>query len=64
MKYKIIFSPEAVADFKSLKANVRSTVRDAIEKHLRFEPAKESKSRKLKGTVLFIKKKRTVVHAQ
>lgn len=51
MKHEIILSPEAVADFKALKANVRATVRDAIEKHLRFEPTRESKSRikKLKG---------------
>lgn len=51
MKYEVIFSPEAVADFKALKVNVRAAVRDTIEKHLRFEPTKESKSRikKLKG---------------
>ena len=51
MKYEIILSPEAVADFKVLKANVRAAVRDAIEKHLRFEPTKESKShiKKLRG---------------
>ena len=45
MKHEIIFSPEAIADFKALKANVRATVRDAIETHLRFEPEKISKSR-------------------
>ena len=51
MRYEIIFSPEAITDFKGLKANERSTVRDTIEKHLRFEPTKESKSRikKLRG---------------
>ena len=56
MKYEIILSPEAVADFKVLKANVRAAVRDAIEKHLRFEPTKESKSR--------IKKLRRIRHPQ
>lgn len=51
MKYAIIFSPEAVADIKALKAHIRAAVRDTIEKHLRFEPTKESKSRikKLRG---------------
>ncbi|MBI2910403.1 MAG: type II toxin-antitoxin system RelE/ParE family toxin [Chloroflexi bacterium] len=45
MRYEIILSPEAVSDFKALKAGIRATVRDAIEKHLRFEPTKESRSR-------------------
>ncbi len=45
MRYEIIFSPEAAEDFKSLKAHLRSLVRDEIEKQLRFEPKKESKSR-------------------
>jgi len=43
MRYEIIFSPEAAEDFKSLKAHLRSLVRDEIERHLRFEPKKESK---------------------
>ena len=45
MRYAIILAPEAVADFKSLKAALRSTVREALETHLRVEPAKASKSR-------------------
>ena len=45
MRYEIIFSPEAAKDFKSLKAHLRSLVRDGIERHLRFKPEKESKSR-------------------
>ena len=45
MRYEIIFSPEAAKDFRSLKAHLRSLVRDGIERHLRFEPKKESKSR-------------------
>jgi len=45
MRYEIIFSPEAAEDFKSLKAHLRSLLRDEIERHLRFEPKKESKSR-------------------
>jgi mRNA interferase RelE/StbE len=51
MKYAILFAPEAVQDFKRLSARDRSTVKDAIEKHLRYEPQKISKSRikKLQG---------------
>jgi mRNA-degrading endonuclease RelE of RelBE toxin-antitoxin system len=45
MKYNILFAPEAVQDFKRLSARDRSTVKEAIEKHLRFEPRKISKSR-------------------
>jgi mRNA-degrading endonuclease RelE of RelBE toxin-antitoxin system len=45
MRYEIIFAPEAVEDLHSLKASLRTHVRDAIERHLRFEPTKVSKSR-------------------
>ena len=45
MRYEIIFAPEAVNDFKRLSARERSTVRDRIEKHLRYAPEKTSKSR-------------------
>ena len=45
MRYEIVFAPGAVQDFRRLKAQVRAAVRDAIEQHLRYEPAKESKSR-------------------
>jgi len=45
MKYEITFAPEAVDDFKRLAAGNRSTIRDAIETHLRHEPKKVSKSR-------------------
>jgi len=45
MKYEILFAPEAVQDFKRLSARDRSTVKEAIEKHLRVEPLKISKSR-------------------
>ena len=45
MKYKILFAPEAVQDFKRLSARDRSTLREAIEKHFRYEPQKMSKSR-------------------
>lgn len=45
MRREIIFAPEAVRDFKALKAKNRSAVRDGIETHLRYEPTKTSKSR-------------------
>lgn len=45
MKYEIIFAPEAAQDLKRLSARDRATIRDTIEKHLRFEPEKVSKSR-------------------
>ena len=45
MRHEIILSPEALGDLRDLKANVRAAVRDAIEQHLRHEPAQTSKSR-------------------
>ncbi|MFA5055114.1 MAG: type II toxin-antitoxin system RelE/ParE family toxin [Dehalococcoidia bacterium] len=45
MRYEIVLSPEAVQDLRSLKSTGRTTVREAIEKHLRHTPTKESKSR-------------------
>ncbi len=45
MRYDIVMAPEAVEDLTSLKGNVRAAVRDAIEEHLRHQPAKVSKSR-------------------
>ncbi len=45
MRFEIILAPSAVAQLRSLPAHVRSKVRDALERHLRHEPAKISKSR-------------------
>jgi mRNA-degrading endonuclease RelE of RelBE toxin-antitoxin system len=45
MRYEIILAPEAVEDLRQLKAHLRVQVRDTIEKHLRYEPKKASKSR-------------------
>jgi mRNA-degrading endonuclease RelE of RelBE toxin-antitoxin system len=45
MRYTIILSPEAVEDLRALKANLRATIQDAIETHLRHTPTKTSKSR-------------------
>jgi mRNA-degrading endonuclease RelE of RelBE toxin-antitoxin system len=45
MRFAIVLAPEAVEDLRALKANVRSTVRDALETYLRYEPMKTSRSR-------------------
>jgi mRNA-degrading endonuclease RelE of RelBE toxin-antitoxin system len=45
MRFEIVLAPEAVEDLRLLKANVRSTVRNALETHLRHEPMKTSRSR-------------------
>ena len=45
MRFEILLAPEAVEDLRSLKAHVRAQVRDAIEKHLRHDPGKASRSR-------------------
>ena len=45
MRFEIVLAPEAIEDFRALKANVRSTVRDALETYLRHEPKKTSRSR-------------------
>ncbi len=51
MRYEIVLAPEAIEDLKSLRANERAMVRQALETYLRNEPAKVSKSRikRLKG---------------
>ena len=45
MPFEIILAPEAVEDLKGLRANVRAEVKAALERHLRHEPAKRSRSR-------------------
>ncbi len=45
MQFDIVLAPEAVEDFRRLTANVRATVRSALETHLRREPEKTSRSR-------------------
>src|ERR1700692_557316 len=45
MPFAIVLAPEAVEDLTRLKANVRATVRAALETHLRHEPKKVSRSR-------------------
>src|SRR3981081_3308942 len=45
MPFAIVLAPEAVEDLKRLPANIRATVRTALETHLRHEPEKTSRSR-------------------
>jgi mRNA-degrading endonuclease RelE of RelBE toxin-antitoxin system len=45
MRFEIFLAPEAIKDLRALKASMRSTVRDALETHLRYEPTKTSRSR-------------------
>lgn len=45
MRYEIVLAPEAIEDLDQLKANLRSDVLGALERHLRHEPSKASRSR-------------------
>src|SRR3989304_8609309 len=44
MSYEIILAPEAAQDLRRLSARDRSSIRDALERHLRDEPGRESRS--------------------
>ena len=45
MRYEVALAPGAAKAYKALRANRRSEVRDALERHLRYEPTRVSKSR-------------------
>ena len=45
MAFAVILAPEAVADLRRLKANLRAAVQTVLETHLRHEPEKTSRSR-------------------
>jgi mRNA-degrading endonuclease RelE of RelBE toxin-antitoxin system len=45
MRFEIVLAPEAVEDLRKLKAGERTTVKEALETHLRHEPTKTSRSR-------------------
>src|SRR5947207_13694539 len=45
MRYGVVLAPEAAKAFRSLPAYHRAEVRDALERHLRNEPTRVSKSR-------------------
>ena len=45
MAYAIILAPEADKQLRALRAHERATVADAMERHLRHEPTRTSRSR-------------------
>ena len=45
MRYEVVLAPEAARSYRSLTAYRRAEVRDALERHLRYEPTRVSKSR-------------------
>jgi mRNA interferase RelE/StbE len=45
MRYEVVLAPEAAKAFRALPAYRRAEVRDALERHLRNEPTRVSKSR-------------------
>jgi mRNA-degrading endonuclease RelE of RelBE toxin-antitoxin system len=45
MRYALVLSPEAARQYRRLAAFLRAQVRDALERHLRYEPTKTSRSR-------------------
>ena len=45
VSFEIVLAPEAIEDLRFLKANARANVRSALERHLRDEPEKTSRSR-------------------
>jgi len=45
LRFSVVLAPEAVEDLRSLKANVRTELRRALEDHLRHELRKVSRSR-------------------
>jgi mRNA interferase RelE/StbE len=45
MRYEVVLAPEAARTYRSLPAYRLAEVRDALERHLRHEPTRVSKSR-------------------
>jgi mRNA-degrading endonuclease RelE of RelBE toxin-antitoxin system len=45
MRHEIVLAPEAAQAYRALPAHDRANVRDALERHLRYEPTWLSKSR-------------------
>jgi mRNA interferase RelE/StbE len=45
MRYEVLLAPEAARAFRSLPAYRRAEVRDVLERHLRHDPTRVSKSR-------------------
>jgi mRNA-degrading endonuclease RelE of RelBE toxin-antitoxin system len=45
MKFEIVLAPQAIHGFRALRRDFQANVREAIERHLRHEPTKVSRSR-------------------
>jgi mRNA interferase RelE/StbE len=45
MRYEVVLAPEAARSYRALPAYRRAEVRDSLERHLRDEPTRVSKSR-------------------
>ena len=45
MRYEVILAPDAARAYRALLAYRRAEVRDSLERHLRYEPTRVSKSR-------------------
>ena len=45
MRFEIVLAPSAASQLRSLPAHIRSKVWDALQRHLRYERTKVSKSR-------------------
>ena len=45
MRFNILLAPEAIEDLRNLKTGLRTSVREALETHLRHEPKKTGRSR-------------------
>jgi mRNA-degrading endonuclease RelE of RelBE toxin-antitoxin system len=45
VRYEIVLAPGAAAELRALSTPLRTGIKDAIERHLRHEPTKISKSR-------------------
>ena len=45
MRYEIVLAPEALGDFRRLRAPIRASLRDVIETHLRHQPTRLNRSR-------------------
>lgn len=45
MRYEVIVAPDAARAYRALPAYRRAEVRDSLERHLRYEPTRASKSR-------------------
>ena len=53
MRYDLVLAPEAARQYTGLPADFRAQVRDTLEKHLRHDPGRTSRSRikRLRGIV-------------